>query len=74
MSKDLRIALGRVVRAERLRAGLTQESLAGLAGVERAYVGRLERGLNNPTVLTLERIAGGLKVEAWILLRKASID
>jgi transcriptional regulator with XRE-family HTH domain len=63
-----------VVRTERLRAKLTQESLAESAGLERAYIGRLERGLNNPTVLTLERVARALHLAGWELLRRAVTD
>jgi transcriptional regulator with XRE-family HTH domain len=41
---------------------LSQESLAGLAGVHTNVVGRLERGEYNPTVLVLQAIAQKLNV------------
>ena len=41
----------------RLAAGLTQEELAHRAGLDRNYIGYLERGRNAPTVDTLERLA-----------------
>jgi transcriptional regulator with XRE-family HTH domain len=46
----------------RLRVGqrLSQETLAADAGVDRAYVGRLERELENPTVALLDRLAKAL--------------
>jgi transcriptional regulator with XRE-family HTH domain len=44
----------------RVHKGLSQEALAADAGVDRSYVGRLERGLENPTVSLLERIADTL--------------
>lgn len=37
----------RVLRKER---GLSQEALARLAGVDRSYMGKIERGLNSPTI------------------------
>lgn len=71
MDADLRAALGLAVKVERLRVGLSQEELADRAGVERAYIGRLERGKSNPTITTLARIGGALGVPAWRLLRSA---
>jgi transcriptional regulator with XRE-family HTH domain len=41
---------------------ISQESLAGLAGVHTNVVGRLERGEYNPTVLVLQAIAQKLNV------------
>ena len=43
------------VRKLRVRYGLSQEALAVDAGVDRSYVGRIERGIENPTAETLER-------------------
>lgn len=57
------------VRRLRLEAGLSQETLAELAGVHRTYVGMLERCEKNVTIYNIERIAGALKVEAADLLR-----
>ena len=51
------------LRRLRVRCGLSQESLAVDADVDRSYVGRLERGLENPTVGILERLAEILEVE-----------
>jgi transcriptional regulator with XRE-family HTH domain len=46
----------------RLRVGqwLSQEKLAADAGVDRAYMSRLERELENPTVALLDRLARAL--------------
>jgi transcriptional regulator with XRE-family HTH domain len=41
--------------------GLSQEALAVEAEIDRTYVSRLERNLENPTVLVLERLAEALK-------------
>lgn len=51
------------LRRMRVRRGLSQEALAADACVDRSYVGRLERGLENPTVGILERIAAILDAE-----------
>lgn len=46
----------------RVKRALSQEALAVDAGVDRSYVGRIERGIENPTVETLERFAKALEV------------
>lgn len=48
------------LRKMRVAAGLSQEVLAVDAQIDRTYVSRLERGLENPTVAVLERIAEAL--------------
>jgi len=39
---------------------LSQESLAADAGIDRSYVSRLERGLENPTIALIEQLADAL--------------
>jgi len=55
-------ALGGKVRTRRERLSFSQTTLARKAGVHPNVVGRLERGVHNPTVLTLRAIAGALRV------------
>jgi transcriptional regulator with XRE-family HTH domain len=55
-------ALGGRVRIRRERLSFSQTTLARKAGVHPNVVGRLERGICNPTVLTLLAIAGALRV------------
>lgn len=54
------------IRKLRVRRGLSQENLAIDAGIDRTYVGRLERRNENPTVAVLERLAAGL---VFVILR-----
>jgi transcriptional regulator with XRE-family HTH domain len=51
-----------------VKRALSQEVLAVDAGVDRSYVGRIERGVENPTVETLDRLAKALEVPAAELL------
>ena len=51
------------VRQLRVRQGVSSETLAASAGVDRSYLGRLERGHANPTIEVLERLASTLKIE-----------
>jgi transcriptional regulator with XRE-family HTH domain len=49
--------VARNIRRLRVVRGLSQEMLAVDAGIDRTYVSRLERGLENPTVAVLEKLA-----------------
>ena len=50
------------LRRVRVAQGLSQERLAADAGVDRAYLGGLERQAENPTVDLLDKVAGALAV------------
>jgi transcriptional regulator with XRE-family HTH domain len=49
--------LGEEVRERRKQRNLSQEALAHQAGIHTNVVGRLERGIYNPTVLILQAVA-----------------
>lgn len=44
----------------RLQAGITQQQLADLTGINQADISRFERGISNPSLATLQRLADGL--------------
>lgn len=54
------VKFGLNVRRLRLKKGLSQSTLAKRAGLSANYVGTLERGIQNPSLKTLERLAKGL--------------
>ncbi len=58
------------MRALRLARNLSQEELAFRAGLDRTYVSQIERGIGNPSVLILIKIADTLGVEVQELLVK----
>lgn len=60
---------GEVVRSLRKRRGLSQEHLAAAAGIDRAYMGGIERGLRNPSLTTIARVARGLDMPMHEVLR-----
>ena len=62
--------LGGNIRRQRLKTGLSQEVLADRAGLHRTYVGGVERGERNISVLNLAKIATALDVEITVLLRE----
>lgn len=54
---------GSRIRKIRESRGLSQEKLAFMAGFHRTYIGGIERGERNPTLLSVKKIADALKVE-----------
>ena len=54
------VKFGANVRRLRLKKGLSQAALARRAGLSANYIGTLERGIQNPSLKTLERLAKGL--------------
>lgn len=62
------------LRRIRVSKNISQEELALLAGVERAYVGHIERGKKNPTIQTVDRLAGALGCNVKDLFELADLD
>lgn len=60
--------LARNMKKIRLEKGLSQEQLAFEADLHRTYISGVERGIRNPTVLVIERIANALNVPMHMLL------
>lgn len=61
MDARQRVALN--LRRVRVLRGMSQDDLAFEANIERSYLGYLERGGKNPTVVTLEKIAVALSCD-----------
>ena len=55
-NKDL-VILGKQLRLQRVKNGLTQVELASKAALDRNYVGMIERGERNPSYLSLQEIS-----------------
>jgi transcriptional regulator with XRE-family HTH domain len=65
---DLCRRFGMNVKVARAAAGHTQEELADMAGVARSYMSDVERGVRNPTLMVVERIAQALDIDPAELL------
>lgn len=57
------VVVGEVIAAYRLRKGVTQEVLSGLADIGRTHLSAIERGGRKPTLETLYRISLALDVK-----------
>jgi transcriptional regulator with XRE-family HTH domain len=64
-------ALGRALRMLRARHSLSQEGLANAAGLDRSYVGSIERGEANVGYTTLHRLARAFAMRTSDLVRRA---
>ena len=71
-TKEL-VALGRTIKALRLELRLSQETLAFEAGIDRSYIGSIERGEHNLALINLIKIAQTLGVTSSELLNKAKL-
>lgn len=65
---DIRQRVGNNVRKYRKEKKVSQEKLAFDCGLHRTYISGVERGIRNPTVVVLERIAEALEIPASHLL------
>jgi len=61
---DMRKLVGRNVKRIRLAQSMTQEELAAKSGFSQQYISDLERGLRNPTVVTLYELGQALGVSS----------
>lgn len=60
------------LRRLRVEREISQDDLAYAADIERAYVGRLEQGQRNPTVVTLDKLAKAMNVHISQLFQEPS--
>ena len=65
---NIKKRFGSHLRNLRVERKLTQEELADRAGMHFTYIGQIERGLRNPSLVNLEKIAKALKIKAGELL------
>ncbi len=74
MKSNINEEVGFNIRRIREERDLSQEELATLAGLHRAYVGQIERGEKNIGLKNLEKIAKALNVSINVLLDISAID
>jgi transcriptional regulator with XRE-family HTH domain len=67
---DVRRRVGLNIRDFRKAKGISQEELAFESGLHRTYISGVERGVRNPTVIILEKIAAALDVPSTRLLEE----
>ena len=63
LTKQPNEAFGLVLRGLRKGRGLSQEALALEAGIQRNYVSLIERGVNQPTITIIFKLAAALEMK-----------
>lgn len=66
--KELK-ALAKAVRLLREKAGISQEELADRAEIDRTYISGIERGVRNPSLIVLCKVADGLGMTFGMLAK-----
>ena len=66
---DIRIRFGKAVRQKRTKLGVSQEEFADMCGLDRTYVGGIERGERNVALVNIEKIAKTLRLSIAQLFR-----
>jgi transcriptional regulator with XRE-family HTH domain len=68
VAQDPRKAFGRRLRSLRAKRKISQEALAADSGLHRTYVGGIERGERNVSLVNIVRLARALKLTPSTLL------
>ena len=74
MTEELQTLFGHNIRRLRLERKLTQEELAQKAGINRSYLGSVERGGRRVSMENIARLAKALGVSADVLFRSADYE
>jgi transcriptional regulator with XRE-family HTH domain len=67
--EDIRVRFGKAVRQKRHKLGVSQEAFADLCGLDRTYIGGIERGERNVALVNIEKIAKALRLAIKDLFR-----
>ena len=65
---DINKSIAIIVSTARIKKGLGQKDLAKKTGIHQAEISKIERGIGNPSVKTLDRIAKGLGLNLKLFL------
>lgn len=69
MSKKILKEFGLRIKELRQERGLTQEQFATKSGLHKNYIGMIERGERNPSLINIEIIAKGLEISISKLMK-----
>lgn len=70
-SKEVTVALGLAIKELRAKVEISQEELAHKAGLDRGYMGAVERGSYNLTLKNIVKVCDALEIKPSLLLKTA---
>jgi transcriptional regulator with XRE-family HTH domain len=62
-------AFGRAMRVARTKRKMSQMDLHVATGLDRTFISDLERGIQCPSLITVFRVAEGLEMDGWTLVK-----
>ncbi len=65
---------GRAIRKRRMELGISQEGLAAKAGMNRTYVGDVERGNRNISLINIQKLVEGLDMSLASFIKKYPLE
>jgi transcriptional regulator with XRE-family HTH domain len=71
---DLPSRLGRAIKQLRRDRRITQQALAKKTGLHRTYLSDMERGVRNPSLISVGRVAAALDIPLSELFKLAEAD
>lgn len=66
---DIRHKFGQAVRKRRQKLGVSQEEFAEMCGLHRTYMGGIERGERNVSLINIQKVARAFKISLAELFR-----
>ena len=67
--EDIRVRFGKAVRNRRHKLNVSQEEFADMCALDRTYIGGIERGERNVSLVNIEKIARALRIRLSELFR-----
>lgn len=69
-TQDIASNFGTRIRVLRKERGLSQEAFADIAGLDRSYVGGVERGERNVSLINIKKFADALEISVEELFKE----
>ncbi len=66
--------IGKLIKSQRLKKGLSQEDLAFSCNVDRSYISMLERGLNEPSISKIFDLCKGLSIHPSDFIKMVELE
>lgn len=71
---EFSLKVGKIIKSERTKLGLSQEKLAELSEISTNSIGNIERGENSPTIEILNKIAKGMNISVADIINKENLN